>query len=34
MRRFRKLVVFAQLKKRIKHPWRNVTFSKVADIRM
>ena len=26
----RDLVTFAQLKKREKHPWRSVTFSKVA----
>ena len=25
------LISFAQLKKREKHPWRSVTFSKVAD---
>ena len=27
---FRALVPFVQLKKREKHPWRSVTFSKVA----
>ena len=28
---FRVLVTFVQLKKREKYPWRNVTFSKIAD---
>ena len=28
---FHDLVPFIQFKKREKHPWRNVTFSKVAD---
>ena len=27
----RDLLPFVQFKKREKHPWRNVTFSKVAD---
>ena len=27
----RDLVVFVQFEKREKHPWRNFTFSKVAD---
>ena len=29
---YRDLVSFVQFKKRKKHPWRNDTFSKVAEI--
>ena len=32
MRHFRDLVAFAQFKKREKHPWRSVTFSKVVGL--
>ena len=28
----RNLILFAQFKKREKHPWRSVTFSKVAGL--